>query len=50
MEKAEIELLVKPQARYVGQTGQQRTMFVLDYSGNWLEFNSMANDEELFST
>ena len=49
LEKANIEFLVKPQERYVGQTGQQRTMFVLDYSGNPLEFKSMANDDELFS-
>ena len=49
LEKAGIEFLVKPQERYVGQTGQQRTMFVLDYSGNPLEFKSMANDDELFS-
>ena len=48
-EAADIEFLVKPQERYVGQTGQQKTMFVLDYSGNPLEFKSMANDEELFS-
>ncbi|HCH24252.1 MAG TPA: dioxygenase [Oceanospirillaceae bacterium] len=49
LESANIEFLVKPQARYEGQTGEQKTMFVLDYSGNPLEFKSMANDDELFS-
>ena len=48
-EDAGITFLVKPQARYVGQVGQQQTMFVLDYSGNPLEFKCMADDKELFA-
>lgn len=49
-EAANIEFLVKPLDRYVGQVGQQRTMFVMDYSGNPLEFKSMADDNELFAS
>ncbi|MCP4791006.1 MAG: dioxygenase [Gammaproteobacteria bacterium] len=47
-EVANIEFIVQPQQRYEGQVGQQRIMFVLDYSGNPLEFKCMTNDEELF--
>lgn len=47
-EAAGIEFLVKPVDRYVGQIGQQKTMFVMDYSGNPLEFKCMADDNELF--
>ena len=50
IEAAGIEFMVKPQARYQGQAGQQKTMFVLDYSGNPLEFKSMADESELFAS
>lgn len=44
-----IEFIVKPQTRYQGQTGEQNTMFVCDFSGNPLEFKSFANTEEIYS-
>lgn len=44
-----IEFIVKPQVRYQGQRGEQKTMFVCDFSGNPLEFKSFANTEETFS-
>jgi len=44
-----IEFIVKPQTRYAGQTGEQRTMFVFDYSGNPLEFKAFSNDNEVFA-
>ena len=31
---ANVEFIVKPQTRYAGEKGEQRTLFVLDYSGN----------------
>ena len=49
-EAAAIEFLVKPVDRYIGQVGQQKTMFVMDYSGNPLEFKCMADDSELFAS
>ncbi len=49
LETAGIEFLVKPQTRYQGEVGEQRTMFVLDLSGNPLEFKSYSNDEDTFS-
>lgn len=48
LEAAQIEFLVKPQERYKGQTGEQYTMFVFDFSGNPLEFKSFKNEEEVF--
>lgn len=46
---AGIRFLVPPQTRYPDEPGEQRTMFVLDYSGNPLEFKSFRNPEEMFT-
>ena len=43
------EFLIEPTVRYAGKPGQQRTLFLLDPSGNPLEFKSMAEENELFS-
>ena len=48
LEAAEINFIVKPQSRYKGQAGEQMTMFVLDYSGNAIEFKSLQNRDALF--
>jgi len=48
LEEARIKFIVKPQVRYKGKSGQQQTMFVLDYSGNPLEFKSLEDNSELF--
>ncbi|MBK1826880.1 VOC family protein [Haloferula rosea] len=45
---AGIEFIVEPQTRYAGQVGEQKTMFVLDFSGNPLEFKSFSKEEERF--
>ena len=49
LEAAKIEFIVKPQKRYEGKTGQQTTMFVLDFSGNPLEFKSYTDADEAFA-
>lgn len=49
MEDAKVPFLVPPQVRYPGQAGEQWTMFVLDYSGNPLEFKSFKDESEIFS-
>ncbi|MBK8556765.1 MAG: VOC family protein [Lewinellaceae bacterium] len=46
---AGVSFLVPPQTRYPGQAGEQRTMFVLDYSGNPLEFKAFVNPKEMFA-
>lgn len=48
-ESNQIEFVVKPQTRYAGQVGEQRTMFVFDFSGNPLEFKAFANENEVFA-
>jgi len=49
LRQANIEFIVKPYTRYAGETGEQRTMFVFDFSGNPLEFKSFSNEGEVFS-
>lgn len=49
LEKADVHFIIKPQTRYEGQSGEQRTMFVLDFSGNPLEFKSFTRQGEVFS-
>ncbi len=44
-----INFIVKPQTRYLNQTGEQNTMFVCDYSGNPIEFKSYSSNEEIYS-
>ncbi len=48
-EEVGVDFIVKPQVRYEGQEGEQYTMFVLDYSGNPLEFKAFANEEDMFA-
>ncbi|RDV14226.1 dioxygenase [Pontibacter diazotrophicus] len=48
--KHNIEFIVKPQTRYEGQKGEQQTMFILDLSGNPIEFKTFRNKEEVFAS
>ncbi len=48
LENANIDFVIKPQKRYEGKVGEQLTMFVLDLSGNPLEFKAFSNKEEIF--
>jgi extradiol dioxygenase family protein len=41
---------IEPHIRFVGQPGEQATMFFLDPSGNALEFKAFADDSMLFAT
>ncbi len=50
MEANSIEFIVKPQQRYEGKIGEQRTMFVLDYSGNPIEFKAFSRENEVFDS
>lgn len=45
-----IEFIVKPQTRYEGKKGEQLTMFILDLSGNPIEFKAFRNQEEVFAS
>jgi len=41
--------LIEPQTRFEGDVGEQSTMFLLDPSGNALEFKAYASDEQVFA-
>jgi hypothetical protein len=41
--------IIEPQVRFEGQPGEQSTMFVLDPSGNALEFKAFADESMIFA-
>ena len=41
--------VIEPRTRYEGQPGEQATMFLLDPSGNALEFKSFRHPEHVFT-
>ncbi len=43
------EFIIKPYIRFKGEVGEQATMFLLDPSGNALEFKSFADLSSLFA-
>jgi len=45
-----IEFVIKPYIRFKGQVGEQATMFLLDPSGNALEFKAFRDINQLFAT
>lgn len=45
---ANVEFLIEPYARFKGEPGEQGTFFVLDPSGNALEFKTFRNDDDIF--
>lgn len=47
---AGIRFGIEPHIRFVGQPGEQATMFFRDPSGNALEFKAFADDAQLFAT
>lgn len=48
MEKHHVEFIIKPLKRYENKKGEQLTMFVLDFSGNPIEFKAFKDENELF--
>jgi len=49
LKSANIEFLIKPYIRFKGQVGEQATMFLLDPSGNALEFKAFRDISQLFA-
>ena len=41
--------VIEPHTRFAGRTGEQSTMFLLDPSGNALEFKAFADDSQVFA-
>ena len=49
LEGAGVDFVIPPTIRFAGQAGEQATMFLLDPSGNALEFKAMADPAKLFA-
>ena len=49
LEDAGTKFVIEPTIRFAGQAGEQATMFLLDPSGNALEFKAMADPAKLFA-
>ncbi len=47
-EENNINFVVKPQTRYANLKGEQKTMFLVDFSGNPLEFKAFKDESEIF--
>jgi uncharacterized protein len=43
------EFVIEPYTRFAGEVGEQSTMFLLDPSGNALEFKAFADDSQVFA-
>lgn len=48
LDSAGIKFIIKPQVRYENKVSEQQTMFVLDLSGNPLEFKSFKNENAIY--
>ena len=46
---AGVQFVIEPTVRFEGQPGEQAPMFLLDPSGNALEFKAMADPAKLFA-
>lgn len=49
MKAAEVEFIIEPKIRFKGKVGEQGTFFVLDPSGNALEFKTFKDMDNLFA-
>jgi len=50
LHRAGVRFVIEPHTRFAGEVGEQSTMFLLDPSGNALEFKSFADDTQVFAT
>jgi extradiol dioxygenase family protein len=46
---ARTDFIIKPHTRFEGKVGEQSSIFLLDPSGNALEFKSFADDAQVFA-
>ena len=47
---AGVAFVIEPHLRFAGQPGEQHTCFLLDNSGNALEFKAFAHESAIFAT
>ncbi len=50
LEQFGCNFLISPRTRFVGEVGEQATMFLFDPAGNALEFKSFSDPTQLFAT
>ena len=50
MKAAGAEFVIEPYLRFVGEPGEQWTMFFVDPSGNAMEFKAFADESQIFAT
>jgi extradiol dioxygenase family protein len=50
LQAAGIPYVIEPNTRFAGRRGEQRTCFVRDPAGNYLEFKCFRHPEMLFAT
>jgi extradiol dioxygenase family protein len=49
LREADVSFVIEPCIRFKGATGEQATMFLLDPSGNALEFKAFTDPAQIFS-
>ena len=49
LENSGTDFLIEPSIRFENEVGEQATLFILDPSGNALEFKSFRNPDRLFA-
>ena len=50
LQAAQVPFVIAPDIRFEGEPGEQATFFVLDPSGNALEFKAFGDDSRIFAT
>lgn len=49
LEAEGVDFLIGPRVRFVGEVGEQATMFIVDPSGNALEFKAFKDPAQIFA-
>ena len=50
LQQLDMVFYIEPSTRFVGKAGEQRTFFIQDPSGNYLEFKCFENSDYIFQT
>ncbi|MBN7797072.1 VOC family protein [Parahaliea mediterranea] len=50
LREREVPFVIEPVTRFAGRRGEQRTLFIRDPAGNYLEFKAFRNIDMLFAS
>lgn len=50
LQSHKVKFIIEPYVRFEGEPGEQATMFLLDPSGNALEFKAFRDESQIFAT